>query len=313
MSNPDFGSTRPGSSYDPATLTGWNKRPNTNWQFSAGVQHELVPRVALDIGYFRTVYTNLVATDNRAVSPADFDTFSITAPLDPRLPGGGGYTVSGLTDLKPAAFSRPADNYITFADNYGTSINHWNGVDIVVNARLAAGLLVQGGTSTGRTSTDECEVDAKLPEVGVTASTYCRQVGSWLTQAKFIGTYTIPRIDVLASATFQSLPGPAILANYTATNAVVAPSLGRNLSGGANVTVNLVEPNTMYGERLNQLDVRFGKLFRYGRLRTTTSVDLYNALNANPVTQQNNAFASWQQPQRILTARFARLSLRVDF
>jgi hypothetical protein len=313
MSNPDFGSTRAGSSYDPDTLTGWNKRPNSNWQFSAGVQHELLPGVSLDVSYFRTLYTNLVVTDNRAVAPSDYDTFSITAPLDPRLPGGGGYVVSGLTDLKPAAFSRPADNYITYADNYGKSTNHWNGVDIVANARIRRGLLLQGGTSTGRTSTDDCEVNAKLPEVGITASTYCHQVSSWLTQVKFIGTYTVPKIDVLASATFQSLPGPGINANFTATNAIVAPSLGRNLSGGANVTVNLLQPNTMYGERLNQVDVRLGKVFSHGRLRATPSIDIYNILNANPVTQQNNAFASWQQPQRILTARFARLSLRMDF
>ncbi len=313
MSNPDFGSTRPGSSYDPETLTGWNKRPDSNWQFSAGVQHELVPRVALDVAYFRTVYTNLVVTDNRAVAPSDFDTFSITAPLDSRLPGGGGYVVSGLTDLKPAAFSRRADNFITFADNYGKSINHWNGVDIVINARLAEGLMMQGGTSTGRSSLNDCEVTARLPEKGVTASTYCDQTGTWLTQAKFIGTYTIPRIDVLASATFQSLPGPPILANYTATNSVVAPSLGRNLSGGANVTVNLLQPETTYGDRLNQLDVRLGKILRFGRFRSTTSIDVYNLLNANPVTLLNNAFASWQQPQRILSARFARLNVRIDF
>jgi hypothetical protein len=316
MANPNFGGTAPGSSYDPETQSGWNKRPESNWQFLAGVQHELMPRVSMDVSYFRTVYANLIATDNRSVAASDFDTFSITAPMDPRLPGGGGYAVSGLYNLKPASFGRVSDDYITFADNYGKSIRHWNGVDVTFNARISSDLMVLGGTSTGRTSTDNCAIVAQLPEMLGSGESggYCHQDSAWQTQLKLVGSYTVPRIDVLTSATFQSLPGPEIAANYTATNAIVAPSLGRNLSGGAsNMVVNLVAPGTLFGDRLYQLDLRVGKVLRYGRSRATASVDIYNALNANPVLQLNNAFASWQQPQRILSARFARLALRFDF
>ena len=48
----------------------------------------------------------------------------------------------------------------------------------------------------------------------------------------------------------------------------------------------------MYGERLNQLDLRFGKLLRFGRLRTAINFDFYNALNGNAVTSQNNNYAA---------------------
>jgi len=124
----------------------------------------------------------------------------------------------------------------------------------------------------------------------------------------------IPRVAVQISGTFQSIPGPEIAANYVAPNASIIPSLGRGLSGNAaNATVNLVAPGTMYGERLNQVDLRFGKVVPYGRSRMTFSLDVYNALNASPVVAQNNNFAAWQRPTSILTARFAKLSAQVDF
>ena len=39
----------------------------------------------------------------------------------------------------------------TFADNFGKQYEHWNGVDVTINARTANGMMVQGGLGTGRT------------------------------------------------------------------------------------------------------------------------------------------------------------------
>ena len=52
----------------------------------------------------------------------------------------------------------------------------------------------------------------------------CRQQSRILTDLKGLGTYTVPKIDVQVAATVQSVPGPMIVANYVATNAVVALS-----------------------------------------------------------------------------------------
>jgi hypothetical protein len=135
-----------------------------------------------------------------------------------------------------------------------------------------------------------------------------------LTQVKLLGTYTVPRIDVQIAGTLQSLPGPQVTANYVATNAVVTPSLGRPLSGGAaNATINVVPPGSMYGERLNQLDLRFAKIFKFARTKTALNFDLYNALNANPVTSQNNNYAAWLVPLSILDARLFKISVQFDF
>ena len=326
MSNPDFGSTRPGVAYDPDTLDGWNKR-DYNWQFMAGVQHELLARVSLDVGYYRTSYGNFVVADNRALAPGDFDQFSIVAPRDPLLPDGGGYRVDGLFNVKPEKFSVPADNFITYAKNFGDQTRRWDGVDVSVNARPSSSLMLQAGTSTGRTTTDNCDVVDDLPEILLGApnvgdananvwlpASNCSQQSKFLTNFKMLGVYTIPRIDLQVSTTIQSYPGAQIVANYVAPNAVVSPGLGRNLSGGAaNMTVNIVEPGKTYGERSNQVGLRLAKSLQIDRIKTTASVDIYNVFNADAVLTQSNAFATWQRPQSILNPRWAKLVLQLDF
>ncbi len=168
------------------------------------MQRELLQGVSLDVSYFRTWSGNFLVTDDRAVGPSDYDTFSITAPVDPRLPGGGGYVIAGLYDLKPAKFGVPADNVLTSTDNYGKQIHHWNGVDVSVNARLSGSLLLNGGVSTGRNTTDNCEAVAKVDNP---SPLYCHQQEKLRTQVKFLGVYTVPRIDVQVSGSLQNTPG----------------------------------------------------------------------------------------------------------
>src|SRR5207249_1156617 len=205
---------------------------------------------------------------------------------------------------------------------YGNYLEHWNGVDVAVNARLQGGLLVQGGVSTGRTSMDYCEIRDKLPELSIgtpftvnPTNPYCHVDSNFLTQVKLLGTYTVPRVDAQFAATFQSLPGAQITANRVTLNSEVQPSLGHPLAGGAQkVTINIVSPGTMYGERLNQLDLRFAKIFKFSRTRTALNFNLYNAFNRNPDTSQNNTFGtSWQVPQSILDARLLQVSVQFDF
>jgi hypothetical protein len=312
----NFGSLTPEQNFDPEVLEGWGKRLY-DWEFTAGVQREIVPRVSADVTYFRRWYGNFVVTDNRAVTAADFTTFGITAPTDSRLPDGGGYTISGLYDVNPARFGA-TDNIVTFAKNFGDQVQMWNGVGFGATARLQNGLLVQGGGDVGTLTNDVCEIRAAVPEwtqtdlVGPT-NPYCHTEKTTV-QFKLLGAYTVPRIDVQLSATYQNIPGPEIAANFTAVNAVIQPSLGRPLSGNAaNVTVNLVEPGTRYGERLNQLDLRVGKIVRFGATRTTFSLDIYNALNVDTVMTVNNAYATWLRPQSIMLARFAKLGVQFDF
>lgn len=318
VSDTNFGQPTRSTVSDPRTTTGWGRRPY-QWEFSASVDHELIPRVSTSFGFFRRTFGNFTVVDNLALAASDFGTFSVTAPSDPRLPDGGGYTISGFMDRNPDTITRPASNSVQLASNYGDQSQVWSGVDWSINARMASGLTVSGGLSTGRTVTDNCDILAQVPEAGLLGVPYCHQVTDFLTDVKMQGAYTLPRVDVLLGVSYRNSPGPQIAANFLATNAAVQPSLGRPLAGGAaNVTVNLVGPGTLYGDRLNQLDLRIGKVLRAGRVKTVVSFDLYNALNGNPVLAENAAYrdttvSGWRIPTSILPARFAKFGVQVDF
>jgi hypothetical protein len=312
FSNLNFGRNVYSNTYDLDVVEGYGVRPY-NWEFSTSVQRELLPRVGVNVGYFRRWYGNFVTTDNRAVTAADFNTFSVTAPADSRLPNGGGHTITGLYNVSNAKFGQE-DNLITTATKFGDQEEWWHGVDLNVNVRAVGGLTFSGGMSTGRRTEDSCSLRDQLPELAST-NPYCFTKEPWLTQVKFLSSYVIPRVDVVVSGTFQSAPGPQLAANFNVPNAQIIPSLGRPLAGGAaNVSVNLVEPGTLYGNRSNQLDIRFAKVLTYGRTRTNVGVDLYNALNANPVTSYNQTFGpNWLRPQAIMPARFVKFSVQLDW
>jgi len=322
-----FGGLRPSTTTDPDTLSGWGKRPG-DWQVSTSVQHQLRTGVGVEVGYFRRSLFNFTVVQNRALSASDYGPFSVTAPVDSRLPGGGGYVIGGLHDLNPNKVGQ-VDNFVTFADNLGGQQETYNGVDVTINARPRAGVLLQGGLSAGQTTTDNCAivkqyVNAVSPYGSIPSNSnpigavqsldMCHLSSGFRTQLKFLGTYSVPKVDMNVAATYQGLPGPTIAANFVASNAEVQPSLGRPLSGNAaNTTVNIVEPGTLYGDRINTLDLRLAKLFRFNGTRTTVNFDINNLFNSADVLSVNSAFARWQVPLAILNARLYKLSVQFDF
>ena len=312
LADPRLGQIAPGLNVDPDLRFGWGKR-NYNWEGSIGVQHELAARVSMDVGYFRRWYGNQIVTTNLAVGPSDFDLFNITAPTDSRLPGGGGYTVTGLANLKTASFGRPSNNFQTRALNYGGQSEVFNGVDVTVNARPAS-VSLAGGLSTGKLTTNTCALWAARPDLLLTnPMQYCDAPGKFTTQLKGFASYTIPRADVQLSASVQSIPGIEVFAAYVATNAAVAPSLGRPLTGGTSTTVNILAPRQNFGDRINQLDVRFARPFGAGRRRVTPSLDLFNVFNVNPVQAEFTQYGSFRRPVAIIGARYIKLNVNLEF
>jgi hypothetical protein len=322
--NNNFGRPNTTLHFDPDWATGFNARPY-NWETMVTLQHELLPRVGVEVSYSRRTYGNFIVNDNTLVGPSDYDPYCITAPVDSRLPGGGGQQVCGLFDLKPAKVGQ-VDTLRTYSGNYGSQKEHWNGLDVSTNVRFSGGAFVQGGASLGRQMMDNCDVVTKLDS----PSPYqCHRESALLPQVKLLGTYPLPWWDLQVSGTFQSsVPDPVgganfdynyfgMPANYVAANAQVAPSLGRNLSSAANVTVNVVEPGSLYPERTNQFDLRLAKTFTIGTSRLQGMIDFYNVFNANSVLKQNGAYgsdgAAWGRPQAIIPGRLIKFGGQFTF
>ena len=324
------GSLGTATALNPELLGGWNVRPY-DWQFSASVQQQLLPRISAEFGYSRRTWGNFTFVDNRAVGPGDFDTYTITTPTHPDLPSSGAPVSYAL--LKPEAFGR-MDNYLTLASDYGEVTTYWQGLDLSVNARTVGGLTVQGGFTTGAGTRDICDITAALPELLVAGGasqpiSSCHVEEPWLWNWRGLVNYVVPKIDVQVSGILRSQAnisptndpgsnGASAAANYIVSNAAVQAALGRPLAGSAqNVTLNLALPGEAYPERLNTVDMRFAKIIRFGRTRSNIGIDLYNMFNANTGTGFNQVFgadgAAWLRPTSILNPRFVRFNATIDF
>ncbi|HEV3061323.1 MAG TPA: carboxypeptidase-like regulatory domain-containing protein [Vicinamibacterales bacterium] len=310
--------------YDPGYLAGWDVRPYY-WNSSVSLQQELRPGVGLNVGYFNTWNGNLTVTANRAQPASVFNSYCVPAPTDSRLGAVSGQPVCGLFDVNPSNFGQ-VNNLITQASNYGKWTNIYNGVDATVSARFGKGGTLQGGFSTSKLSVNNCSVAAQIPQVLVSGSTntpagYCSYTVPWSaqTQLKLFGAYPL-RWGLQVSGTFQNLAGPQVTASHTFTNAQIFPSLGRNLSSGANGTVSvaLLPPYSQFEPRFNQVDLRLTKAVVLGRARALLAIDGYNLFNSAAVLATNGTYAgttggSWLTPTAILGARLMKLGLQLDW
>lgn len=309
ISDRGFGSTRVTTVWDPEVLNGWNKRV-INWEGSLGIQHEIVRGLSANVSYHRRWYAHHTSTDNLEVSPADYDHFCITAPQDQRLPGGGGNRICGLYDVTPTKFGR-ANNLVTFTERFGRKQEEvYDGIDVTASGRTPHGIVISGGVSIGRTRTSNCAV---IDSPGV--ERFCDVRPPFQPSIKLLGVQPLPWA-LQVSATIQSVPGPEIRASYVAPNAIIAPSLGRNLAAGANGTaiVDLIRPGTMFEGRVYQVDLRLSRYFRLSRARIQGMLDAYNVMNGNAILAHNTRFgAAWLNPTQILPARLIKFGIQFDF
>lgn len=308
------------------------------WDSSIEIQHQITRAVGLTAGYYRNWGANFTTTRNQSVEAGDFSPFCVTAPVDSRLPGGGGYEVCGMYDISPAKFGQE-QNLITQSSRFGAQSLANDFLGLSVNAQAPRGIRFGGNIETGRTRSDNCFIVNSPQELTVNTTynssllgvgtvnaanpTYCRSEVPFAgnLQIKLNGTYPIGR-GFSMSGNYQNMSGAMILSVWNAPNSAVVPSLGRNLAAcgaqtncRATVAIPLIEPGTMYEKRRNQLDLRLDKSLQFaGGVRLTGTIAVYNLLNSNAIsTIQTTYGAQWLKPTTVLYARLGQVSARLDF
>ena len=264
-----------------------------NTLYNAGVQHQLFRRMSVSAAYYHRRYANLRWTDNIDTTHADY---SIVNIADPR---GNGQTIP-IYNLDPALNGKVTNVESNSTDNRMV----YNGFDVSMNLRFGAGGTLIAGVSSGLSGSRTCEVDDP------NNLRFCDQNLLDIPtdkNFKLAGSYPLPW-QITASAVFQSVPGLPRNITYVVTRAQV-PQL--TLSS---VTVPLSAPGEQYLPRLNQLDLKFGKLFRYRGTSIQPQLGIFNATNEATVLAQNNSFGpTLDRVQSILAGRVVRLSVQVDF
>jgi hypothetical protein len=338
--NANFGRLVPSSTTtDREVLNGWHVRPY-NWEYAVAVQHQLMPRIGVGGSYGRRSFGNQPTIDNQLTDANSYDgPFCITAPQNANLPGGGGYPVCGLYDIKPQFLGR-VQNIRRLAKHYGGIEDVFSTFEVSVNARVLNGTVIQGGIAALKRHYNTCNAPLVAATPGITALAFaaatsnvdnpegqqCDQTFPFRPDVKLLGSHQFPW-DISVSATYQFSRGvqnpvqPSIVADWAVPGSIIAAGLGRNLAAGATATktVRLIQPGTEYGnENLHQLDLRLSKRFRFDRYSFRIDGELYNALNSNWPFTVNTTFAttatsSWLRPTNVLQGRFFKVGGHFGF
>jgi hypothetical protein len=337
-----FGRNVSTTTTDPGVLNGWHKR-GYNMEYSVAAQHQIADRMSVNGGYYRRSFGNQTFTDDLRYDASSYDSFCLRAPVDPDLPDGGGYDVCGVMDLKPSVFALglPANNLIRFSEDFGGETNVYQGFDVNLEARFRNGAFLKGGVAAGKRLFDNCNLLAAgldavigpnliLPtfqgtEIYEDGSRYCRREYPYRPDVKISGAYSLP-FDVQLSGTYQFSrgvqtggAGPSIQANWAVTSAVANPQIGRNWTGAASRTIQLIREGADFGEHnLNQLDLRASKRVPFGRYRLRVDFDVYNVFNSSwPFTVSSTystaTNSAWQRPTNVLQSRFFKLGAQLSF
>jgi hypothetical protein len=319
----NFGNPGAATIVDDNLLKGWGVR-TFDYQTEVTLQQEILPRVSADVSYTHRTFHGFMVTDALGRNfKTDWVNYTLNAPSDDRLPGGGGYAITTFAANTSAA----TQNNLKREESVGVDGKereaYYDGVNFNVNARMRSGLFVSVGTQTGRRVDDRCGVVTNFNN-GATGPNPrgCNDWNPWQTTVRGLGSYTVPWVDVLVSATVRSQPPLELNANWVVPIATVRAALGGtlppSLSNANNVTIDLTDPDhrIFAGNRRTQVDLRFAKVLRFSRTRTDIGVDVWNLFNTNYATayegQYTAAGGTWLNPTSIYPPRFARLNFTVN-
>jgi Carboxypeptidase regulatory-like domain/TonB-dependent Receptor Plug Domain len=293
------------TNFGTAALNEYGAYPRTwNLESALELQHEIMPRLSGTASWFRGNFHNLTTTINRSYTHADFTPYTVYNPL----------TAEPIQVFARTLEARPTRNLDTFDPDRKREYESFN---FEFNSRPGRGIFLFGGLAVER----ELNVNCTAPDDPNTLR-FCddRENGvPYRKNFKLSGSVPLPW-GVNVSAVFQSNNGVSSSRTLAATRGTTtyptncpAPCpagqiiLPSNIFGQS-LTVALVDGDTVYTDRINQLDVRFGRTFEFGRIRVVPSLEIFNINNSDAIisyasTNALNTGSSYLRPNSIMQPR----------
>ena len=301
-------------------------RPS-DWQFGASVQQQLLPRVSVEVGYFKRWLQNFTATDNLVGHAGDFTPFSITAPSDPRLPDGGGYAVDGLYNVVPGEV-RPDQQQHHARRQLRQQYQSYNGMLLNVSARIRNGLTLQGGINSGKTVNDNCAFERAAGAVArhrrsdpePDESVLPQSIRDSSPRSNGVGVLHDPEDRRARRGNVPQRSGRAAARHLerAGRDGLGRRSAGRPPSPAPRSRSTWSRPARCGAIASTRSTCGSAKILRFGRMRTNVGIDIFNLINSNAVLTYNQTF----NPRRrrrvagaasVLTPRFLKISAQIDF
>ena len=264
------------------------------------------------MAYYRRNYYNFWRDDNVLQSAGDYTPFGFTGPADPRLNEFAGYTQT-LFNLSPTLFGQ-SQRVLNNVDNISgpRNVRLYNGLEWTVQGRFGKGGFFGGSVNYEKTQEETCSVENRNSTI------WCDAPRAWQTQFKANASYPIPKVDIVTSATPAGVSGAGHLGKLHRDGRNILAQTGVAVTGGGNITYDLLPPDTYFLPFQTKVDLRFMKVFTMGTTRMTPTVDIFNLLNANTTTSINNTCCStalngWQAITSVMQARQVRIGLQLDW
>jgi len=305
--------TRATAGYDPGI-----KRAS-NIEITAGVNHELMPRIAVGAFYYRRTFQNLTSNDRSRITLSDYTSFQTSMPnfsndqtlagvLDPNEM----LTIYNLNPAKRGVFGE-------ILDRNGDNTSIYDGFETSFTARLPNGANLYGGWTIERTVGKYCDNNDN-PNGGPIMTEFGKTIangGRFCDESNF----GIPFRSDLKIAGSTPLPYGvnfgAVIQTYPGTERVITWSPASNVFPGGRTnseTIIVSTPGTVFQPRYNQMDINFRKNFRQGSRTFTAQFDLFNVLNASSILETNDEVGgSLGEIGAILKGRMPRIAFQMRF
>jgi len=295
------------------------------------IQHELLSRLSVSGTVYHGDFRNLTTTLNRAITPADYDAVQIFNPVT-----GQPFTVY---NQHRDSLTRAADN-VTFVDKDRKQV--FNSYSAEFRLRAGQGINIFGGMTWGRTrqtaygtasATNNCTVGRlQNPNIGIMCDEFNTPgADPYQRDFRLNVSYPLPWYGVIASAALQSNDGGNEAQTYTITSATrypdgiqnvlvanqKAPACPSPCTPGAVVLSTLnqstlavpLRPDEQVRiQRLNQLDIKLQKTFKFGTTTISPNFEVFNVTNTDKViTYSSTSYAistgGYLKPNSIVQGR----------